>query len=117
MGRWPESSAANSSIALSPYFDFFESTELFYWIDRDNDGRSRPSTTALHDSPAAIDCDSVSVPELTSSPAQSCSSGMRVAMAAASSPTQSAGLRREFLPEPSATVWPFFSNRTVNRAS
>ena len=83
MGRWPESTAASSSIAFNPYFDFFESTGLVYWIDRLNVGRPMPSTTALQVSPTAIGCDSVSVPELTSSPAESGSPGIRREIAAA----------------------------------
>ncbi len=55
---------------------------------------------AVHVSPGAIGCDSVSVPELTSSPAASGSAGGWRAMADASSPRQSAGLRSEFLPDP-----------------
>ena len=72
-------------------------------------GRSIPSTTAVHVSPGAIGRDSVSVPELTSSPAASGSLPGCRAIAAASSPRQSAGLRSEFRPDPSCDSSPFLS--------
>ena len=54
-----------------------------------------PSTTAVHVSPGAIGCDSVSVPELTRSPAASGSAPSCFAIADASSARHSAGLRSE----------------------
>ena len=71
-----------------------------------------PDTSARHISPAAISCDSVSVPELTSAPASSGSVAGRADIAKASSPRQSAGLRSELRPEPSATIWPSFNKLT-----
>ena len=78
-------------------------------------GRSSPSTCAVQVSPAAIGCDSVSVPELTRSPACNGPRGPPAprAIADASSPRHSAGLRSTFFrllqPRPS----PFLSRRTV----
>src|SRR6202034_697785 len=66
-------------------------------------GRGIPSTSAVQTSPLTIGWPTVSVPELTISPALSGCDGKRRAMATPSSARHRAGLFRAFLPEPSST--------------
>jgi hypothetical protein len=80
-------------------------------------GSSRPSTAAVHVAPGWIGVDSVSVPELTRSPAASGSAPSCLAIAEASSARQSAGLRSELRPDPCSTSCPSFARRTLNFGS
>ena len=80
-----------------------------------SEGTERPVTSAVQTSPFSIKCPAVSVPVLMISPAASGSLGNLLRTAVPSSPRHKAGLRREFLPDPSSTNSPFFIIRTLQR--